>query len=75
MLVSIHAASRGLISNNLPLGIATDGLIHRMEGIGDRKKYAPVSWKYEKTEVSFREQILREDVELLEIISTILPYL
>jgi hypothetical protein len=75
MLISIHAATRGLISNNLPLGIATDGLIHRIEGIGGRKKYAPVFWKYEKPEVSFREQILKDDSEILEMIATILPYL
>lgn len=75
MLVSIHAATRGLISNNLPLGIATDGLIHRIEGTGGRRKYAPVSWQYEKTEVNFREQILKDDAEILEMIATILPYL
>lgn len=27
-MITIRAATRGLISNNLPLGIATDGLIY-----------------------------------------------
>ena len=75
MLVSIHEATRGLISNNLPLGIATDGLIHRVEGMGGGKRHAPISWQYEKPEVNFREQILKDDAEILEMIATILPYL
>jgi len=27
-MTSIHAATRGLISNNIPLGLVTDGLIY-----------------------------------------------
>ena len=75
MLVSIHAATRGLISNNLPLGIVTDGLIHRVEGVGGRRKQPPISWQYEKPEVNFREQILKDDAEILEVLGIIVPYL
>ena len=75
MLVSIHAATRGLISNNLPLGIATDGLIHRIEGMGGGKRHAPISWQYEKPEVNFREQILKEDREILELLGVVVHIL
>ena len=73
MLLSIHAATRGLISNNLPLGIATDGLIRIKVG-----RPGP-SFFCKTVDVVEREfkliKIREDDEEILEILMAIMPTL
>lgn len=76
MIIPLHVATRGLISNNLPLGIATDGLLYipvpvtpvRPGGFG-RYGYYEEDWRRKDRE------ILEDDQEILEMLSLIMPTL
>lgn len=76
-MISIHAATRGLISNNLPLGIATDGLIYIPVVIPPSPSYGGgwIAPDYEWEKRERERKILEDDEEILNLISAITPFL
>lgn len=90
MITPICAASRGLLSSHLPLGIATDGLIafsgappppvlppERERGGGHITGWGlGIDGKLRKPEGwELRQRIIADDNEIFEILAAIMPTL
>ena len=71
-MIPLDAATRGLISNNLPLGVATDGLIYIAVSAKIFDASGGVSGKVQEDLYRWR---LRDDKELLELLYVIVPFL